>query len=276
MATTPLKNRTVNQKTRILIVEDHPLLRAGLAQLIRSEPDLEVCCEAASAEEGFNVVTGGMVDFVITDLTLPGKSGLEFLKDIQSINPVVPVLVISMHDELLYAERILRAGGRGYLMKNEAGEKVLLAIRKVLSGQIYISEALTDRILAKVSGRATPFHVTGVEKFSDRELEIYQLIGKGTCTKEISQQLHLSPKTVESHRANIKQKLNLKTSEQLICHAANAAALRALEIRDSGRVTAFSNDRQPKEGRSSPAGKSSGEILKSIRGPDKSREAKTR
>lgn len=215
-------NRAADKKTRILIVEDHPLLRAGLAQLISNEPDLEVRYEVSSAELGFDIVVGKKVDLVITDLTLPGKSGLEFLKDLQSVDPNLPVLVISMHDEVLYAERVLRAGGRGYLMKNEGSEKVLEAIRKILNGQLYLSDVVKDRIiLGQVTGRGKVAKASGIETFSDRELEIYQLIGKGTCTKKISQQLHLSPKTVEAHRANIKQKLQLKTSEELICHAVN-------------------------------------------------------
>jgi len=213
------KSRSLDKTKRILIVEDHPLLRAGLAQLINAEPDLQVCYEVACAEDAFDLVVGKKVDLVITDLTLPGKGGLEFLKDIQSISPELPVLVISMHDEVLYAERVLKAGGRGYMMKNQGSGDVLMAIRKVLKGQIYLSEAVTDRILGQVSGKTKP--TSGIEAFSDRELEIYQLIGKGTSTKRISQQLHLSPKTVEAHRANIKQKLRLKTSEELICHAAN-------------------------------------------------------
>jgi len=215
------KNGVGDKKTRVLIVEDHPLLRAGLVHLIRNEPDLEVCYEAASAEHALDLVVSNELDLVITDLTLPGKSGLEFLKDVQSVRSDLPVLVISMHEEVLYAERVLRAGGRGYLMKNEGSEKVLLAIRKVLKGQIYLSETVTDRILGRVTGKGGNAKASGVDAFSDRELEIYQLIGKGISTKQISQQLHLSPKTVEAHRANIKQKLRLKTSEELICHAAN-------------------------------------------------------
>jgi DNA-binding NarL/FixJ family response regulator len=218
-------NPSIQKKTRILIVEDHPLLRAGLVQLIESEPDLEVCSEVASSEEGWKAVMNGQAELVITDITLPGKNGMEFLKDIRAIRPELPVLVMSMHDEVLYAERVLAAGGQGYLMKNEGGEMVLRAIRRVLNGKIYLSESMNDRILERCSGRSQGPSLSGVERFSDRELEIYHLIGKGHCTKTISRQLKVSPKTVDSHRANMKQKLNLKTSEELIWHAANSAAV---------------------------------------------------
>ena len=221
----PRDRHNCAKKTQILIVEDHPLLRAGLVQLIRSEPDLDVCCEAASAEDGWEAVISGIADFVITDITLPGKSGMELLKDIRATRPELPVLVMSMHDEALYAERVLQAGGGGYLMKNEGSDKVLLAIRRVLKGKIYLSEGMNDRIVERCSGRNASPDSHGPESFSDRELEVYQLIGKGTSTKRISELLHVSTKTVDTHRANLKMKLNLKTTQELICHAANAAAL---------------------------------------------------
>lgn len=206
-------------KRRILIVDDHPIMRQGLAQLINSEPDLTVCCEAATAGQAFNAVAAGAPDLVLADISLPDKNGLELIKDLQALQPGLPVLVLSMHDEAIYAERVLRAGGRGYIMKQEGAAKVLEAIRQVLGGQIHVSARMSAKLLEAFSGRRPAFARSPVEGLSDREFEVFELIGQGKGSRQIAEQLHLSVKTVETHRANLKRKLQLKTSPELIRYA---------------------------------------------------------
>ncbi len=203
-------------KKKILIIDDHPMMREGLTQLITHEPDLTVCGEAGEAGEGLEKVKTLQPDLVLSDITLPGKNGIELIKDIQALHPGLPVLVISMHDETLYVERVLRAGGRGYVMKQEGGKKIMEAIRKVLEGQIAVSEKMSAKILEVFSGRRPETTSSPVENLTDREFEIFQLIAQGGETKDIADKLHLSPKTVEVHRANIKTKLKLKTMAELI------------------------------------------------------------
>jgi len=206
-------------KKRILIVDDHPMMREGLAQLIGNEADLTVCGEAENAGEAIEKANALKPDLVLADITLPGKNGLELIKDIQALLPGLAVLVISMHDESLYAERVLRAGGRGYIMKQEGGRKLMQAIRQVLNGQIYVSEKMSAKILEIFSGRTGGASDSPVEKLTDREFEVFQLIGQGKGTKEIAAQLLLSAKTIEVHRLNIKQKLSLQTAAELIRYA---------------------------------------------------------
>jgi DNA-binding NarL/FixJ family response regulator len=203
-------------KHRILIVDDHPIMRQGLAQLINSEPDLTVCCEAASAGQALDTIACGAPDLVLADISLPDKNGLELIKDVQALQPGLPVLVLSMHDEAIYAERVLRAGGRGYIMKQEGAAKVMEAIRQVLNGQIYVSAKMSAKILETFSGRRPGVLSSPVERLSDREFEVFELLGHGKGSREIAAQLHLSIKTVEAHRANIKHKLELKTAPELI------------------------------------------------------------
>jgi DNA-binding NarL/FixJ family response regulator len=203
----------------ILIVDDHPIMREGLAQLINNEPDLTVCGEAESAEEALSRVEATKPDLVLADITLPGKSGIELIKDLQAVRPGLEVLVLSMHDESLYAERVLRAGGRGYIMKQEGGRKLMAAIRHVLGGQVYVSENMSARILDLFSGPRRTAAGSAVAKLTDREFEVFQLVGAGKGTRDIAGQLHLSVKTVEVHRANIKRKLALKTAPELVRHA---------------------------------------------------------
>jgi len=213
---------------RLLIVDDHPMMRTGLAQLIGSEPDLKVCAEADNARQGLEAVSKQALDLVLLDISLPDKSGLELLKDIRAVRPELPVLVVSMHDELVFAERVLRAGGRGYIMKQEGGQKYLQAIRQVLAGQIYVSEKMSARILESLSGGQT--EKTGaspVQRLSDREFEVFQLIGQGLGTREIAQRLHLSVKTIEVHRINIKEKLAVKTATELVRFAVRWADAQA-------------------------------------------------
>ena len=213
------KSTRANAKTRILIVDDHPMMRQGLAQLVNNEPDLAVCCEAENAHQALAVIDKALPDLVLADITLPDKGGIELIKDIQALHPGLAVLVISMHDESLYAERVLRAGGRGYIMKHEGGKKLMEAIRQVLSGQIYVSEKMSARILETFSGRKPEQSASPVARLSDREFEVFQLIGQGKGTKEIAQHLNLSVKTVEVHRAKIKEKLSLQTATDLVRYA---------------------------------------------------------
>jgi DNA-binding NarL/FixJ family response regulator len=205
--------------TSILIVDDHPMMREGLAQLIGQQPDMMVCGEAGDAGEALEKVRLLKPNLVLADITLPGRNGLELIKDIQALEAGVLVLVISMHDESFYAERVLRAGGRGYVMKQEGGKKILEAIRHVSSGQVFVSEKMSARILEIFSGRKPAEGRAAVEDLTDREFEVFQLIGQGMGTKELAVELHLSPKTIQVHRANIKAKLQIRSMAGLIRHA---------------------------------------------------------
>lgn len=195
------------------------MMRQGLAQLITSEPDLMVCCEADTAGQALDLAAAQKPDLALVDISLPDKNGLELIKDIHVLCPKVLILVVSMHDESLYAERVLRAGARGYIMKQEGGKKLVDAIRQVLSGRIYVSEKMSARILEIFSGRRSENAGSSVERLSDREFEVFQLISEGKGTREIAGHLHLSVKTVEVHRANIKEKLKVNTATDLIRYA---------------------------------------------------------
>jgi DNA-binding NarL/FixJ family response regulator len=213
------KHATKKSKAKIIVVDDHPIVRQGLVQMIGHEPDMEVCGEAEGAADALKAIAATNPDAAIVDLSLKGSSGLELLKDIRVRHPKLPVLVLSVYDESMYAERALRAGARGYMMKEEAAEKVLTAIRRILSGQVYLSENMASRLLnVLVDGRAES-GATPAERLSDRELEVFQLIGQGFGNTEIARQLHLSPKTVETYRGHIKEKLNLASSTELLQHA---------------------------------------------------------
>lgn len=220
--------RTIPSKKRILIVDDHPITRYGLIQLFGREPDLLVCGDAESAQQALAAMPAARPDLVLADITMPGKSGLDFIKDMQMQYPDVAVLVMSMHDENLYAERVLRMGGRGYIMKNEGGEKILEAIRQVLQGQVYLSKGMAAALLDSLtrrharSGDATP----GV--LSDREFEVFQLIGQGLSARQIGQRLNLSIKTVGTHRQHIRQKLKMQTGPELVRQAVRWAATQQL------------------------------------------------
>jgi DNA-binding NarL/FixJ family response regulator len=206
-------------KTKVFLVDDHPLVREWLAQLIQREPDLAVCGEAEDAPEALEKIQATQPDIVIADISLKTTHGLELVKDLQSCAPSLPVLILSMHDESLYAERVLRAGAKGYITKQEATKKILPAIRKVLDGQIYVSEAMSARIVHKmVQGRAEE-QKSPIERLTDRELEVFQLIGSGRGTRLIAADLNLGIKTVESYRARIKDKLKLEDGTQLLQQA---------------------------------------------------------
>ncbi|HEX4262954.1 MAG TPA: response regulator transcription factor [Verrucomicrobiae bacterium] len=213
----PAKSK--NAGKRILIVDDHPMMRQGLAQLIDNEPDLKVVAEADTGGQGLDIVVSQTLDMALIDISLPDKNGLELIKDIHTVKPELPILIVSMHDEALYAERVLRAGARGYIMKQEGGKKLLQAIRQILTGQIYVSEKMSARILETFSGRRSEGSSSPVARLSDREFEVFQLIGQGKGTKEIAQHLNLSVKTVEVHRAKIKEKLSLLTATDLVRYA---------------------------------------------------------
>jgi DNA-binding NarL/FixJ family response regulator len=206
-------------KKKILIVDDHPMMREGLTQLISHEPDLEICGEAGDAHEALQKINSLKPDLVLTDITLPGKNGIELIKDLQAMSTGALILVISMHDETLYVERVLRAGGRGYVMKQEGGKKIMQAIRQVLSGQIHVSEKMSSKILEIFSGRRTGVASSPIEKLTDREFEVFQLIGEGFDTKQMADKLHVSAKTIEVHRANVKAKLELRNMPELIRYA---------------------------------------------------------
>jgi len=201
---------------RIMLVEDHPVMREGLLQLINHEPDLSICGQYEDAATAFAAIPTLCPDLVLMDLSLRGSSGLEWVKNSRASYPKVRILVLSMHDESLYAERVLRAGAAGYIMKEEAAEKVLGAIRQVLGGGVYLSEKMGAKLLRQWIGGKPPEAGSSLERLSDRELEVFGLIGQGKGTRQIAQHLRLSVKTVESHRAHIKEKLNLKDANELV------------------------------------------------------------
>lgn len=202
----PKSNATAKS---VLVVDDHPLFRKGVVQLLNDEPDLEVRAEASNNNEALGAIRKHKLDLAVVDIGLEGSTnGIELTKNIRAEKPKLPVLVLSMHDETLFAERALRAGARGYVMKREALDNFINAVRTVLSGEIFISENMSKRmVFAHLHGAAD----TGspVDKLSDRELEILQMIGQGAEVREIAERLHISPKTVEAHRARVKEKLNL-------------------------------------------------------------------
>jgi len=212
-------NSASSARKKLLIVDDHPMTRAGLSQLINKQPDMEVCGEAGNPSDALNQIPNCHPDLVVTDITMPGRSGVEFVKDVLALHAGLPILVVSMHDELIYAERVLRAGARGYIMKEAGGEKLLAAIRQVLSGQAYVSERMSAKLLDSLTGRRPRGSSSPIEKLSDREFEVFQLIGQGRSTRDIARQLHLSPKTVDVHRGHIKEKLELKDATSLVRHA---------------------------------------------------------
>lgn len=206
-------------RKKVLIVDDHPFMRAGLAQLIDRQSDLRVCGEAGNPAEALQIVPRCEPDLVLSDITMPGRSGADFIKDLLALYPGLPVLVISMHDESIYAERMLRAGARGYIMKEAGGEALLAALRQVLSGQVYVSPRMSARFLENLSGGRPRASNSPIAKLTDREFEVFQLIGQGKSTHDIAAQLSLSTKTVDVHRANIKAKLAITDSTALVRHA---------------------------------------------------------
>jgi DNA-binding NarL/FixJ family response regulator len=217
--TSPCKNSSQFGKRKILLVDDHPIVRQGLSQLINQEADLTVCGEAENASSAMEAITASRPDLVIVDISLDGPDGLDLLKTVRIRDATLPVLILSMHDEFLYAERALRAGARGYIMKQAATDGLLVAIRKILSGDIYLSERMSARLLRQLTSHPAPVSRSPLEDLSDRELEVFRLIGQGHGTREIAEMLHLSVKTVEAYQAHIKEKLSLKNSRELMQRA---------------------------------------------------------
>ena len=209
----PVPHRPAQKK--ILIVDDHPMMREGLRGVINREPDLIVCGEVETAYQALDAVAKLAPDLALVDITLPGKSGLELVKDLKVMHPHLAILAISMHDESLYAERMLRAGAGGYITKQRPPEEVVKAIRAVLDNHVYVSKEVSENLLRRFSGKPQALQ-SPMEILTDREFEIFQLVGEGKSPKDMAGELHLSPKTVAVHTANLRRKLNLKTHAQLI------------------------------------------------------------
>lgn len=205
---------------RIMIVDDHPITRMGLKELINSQSDLVVCCEADAPSSVFAKLSSGCPALALVDLSMPGRSGVEFIKDLAAFQRNLKILVLSMQDEVYYAERVLKAGARGYVMKSTGSDALLAAIRTVINGCMYFSPEISGRILSGFTANRPETSLSPVERLSDREFEVYRLLGMGKDTLAIATQLSISAKTVDVHRANIKKKLSVPTSSALICHAA--------------------------------------------------------
>jgi DNA-binding NarL/FixJ family response regulator len=207
------------KKNRVFVVDDHPIVRQGLAMLINRETDMMVCGDAEDAQTAMQAIATVKPDILVVDISLNGPDGLDLLKDIRIRYPEMPVLILSMHDESIYAERALRAGAQGYIMKQEATEKVLVALRRILSREIYVSERIANRMLQRYIGSPTVGRPSSIADLTDRELEVFRLIGEGHSTRQIAEELHISVKTVESYQAHIKEKLSLRSARELVQHA---------------------------------------------------------
>jgi DNA-binding NarL/FixJ family response regulator len=227
---TPKGKPKPSAKSRILLVDDHRMVLNGYQLMLGAEPDLAVCATATSVPEALAAVERARPNLVVTDLTMPGRGGIDLIKDLLALHPTLLILVCSMHDETLYAERALRAGARGYVMKDADGPTFLTAIRRVLSGQLYMSAKLKARVLDAFAGSHQRVGHALLEKLSDRELEVFRLFGEGKTAKEIAGQLNLSPKTVSVHRDHIREKLEFHTSAEMI-----RQAVRFVETEQLGR-----------------------------------------
>lgn len=205
-----------SRRARVLLVDDHPLVRERLAEIINREQDLIICGDAEDRHQALQVVRTRQPDLVIVDITLKSSDGIELIRDIHARWPALLVLVVSMHDESLYAERALRAGARGYITKQEATRNILSAIRRVLSGQIYLNERIASRILSRLATPARASANTPAELLADRELQVFELTGRGLNTRQIAARLHLGVKTVETYRARIREKLDVKDPDDLL------------------------------------------------------------
>lgn len=210
------KSPAAVQRKRIVVVDDHPLMREGVGRWIERAPDLEVCGEAESASQAISLVEKLKPDLVLADIALTGRSGLELIKDLRALQPELPVLVLSMHEESLYAGRALRAGARGYVMKRAGGDRVVEVIREVLRGRIAVSPEMGTHLLEEYSGRRAQSRRVPLPSLTDREFEVFQLIGEAKSNREIGEQLHLSTKTVETHRMNLARKLKVKSAAELL------------------------------------------------------------
>jgi|SRR5580698_4252136 DNA-binding NarL/FixJ family response regulator len=212
--------KNLNAKFRVLLVDDHPITRQGIGMLINQEPNLVVCGETDNAPKALDLISQLSPDLAVIDISLKTVSGLELVKNIKALRPELPLLVMSMHDESLYAERALRAGARGYIMKNEANERIRAAIQRVLDGELYLSDRIKEKMLHRVvSNKKGEEAVSSVELLSDREMEVFQLIGNGFSTKQIASKLNLSVKTIDSYREHLKLKLPLEHGSDLVHYA---------------------------------------------------------
>jgi len=202
--------------TRIYIVDDHPLVRQGLSQIVASESDMEICGEAEDSPAAIRGVGEANPDAIIVDISLKGANGLELIKNLKAIHEDIPILVFSMHDETIFAQRALRAGAKGYVMKKESPSKIVDAIRKIIQGEIYVSPSVADQVLHQIVNGPGNVSTSPVDRLTDRELEVVQLIGRGLSSREVAESLHLSVKTIESHRAHVKEKLSLRNATELV------------------------------------------------------------
>jgi DNA-binding NarL/FixJ family response regulator len=207
------------QKRTVFLVDDHPLVREWLTNLVNQQPDLAVCGQAESRSEALQRIAAIKPDIAIVDIALKGSSGLELIKDIAHVNATTLVLVLSMHDESHYAERALRAGARGYVMKRETTRNVIVAIRRVLDGHLYMSASIAAAMAARLVGAQAPAEVSPMQQLSDRELEVFQMLGGGRGTRQIAETLGISLKTVQAYCARIKEKLNLNSASELLREA---------------------------------------------------------
>jgi DNA-binding NarL/FixJ family response regulator len=217
-------------RKRVLIIDDHIVVRQGIRYLINCENDLEVCGEASDARKGMDAINQLKPDIVLVDISLPGTNGIEFIKNARACRPDLPVVVLSMHDESLYGERALRAGAMGYVMKSSSSEEIITALRKALRGELHLGDKINGALLQRFLGKQARENGSPVSILSDRELEVFELIGHGKSTREIAALLHLGIKTVDSHRTHIKEKLSIQSSTELIQRAVqhvDSEALRA-------------------------------------------------
>lgn len=210
---------STSPRCQVALVEDHPMFREHLSQLINRDLGMEVCGEADNIRDAMKLLKDKQPDIAIVDITLRGSSGLELLKDLKAQAIDLPVLVLSMHDEELYAERSLRAGARGYITKNEASSEVVKAIRKVVAGEVYVSKHMTAKLLERMTQKRSSTELQGLSSLADRELEVFQLLGKGKSTHDIAVALNLGDSTVETYRARIKEKLQLRSAAELYLRA---------------------------------------------------------
>lgn len=213
------RNSTTTARSQVVIVDDHPMFREHLIALINRDLDMTVCGEADNIKDALAMISEQKPDIAIVDITLRGSSGLELLKDLKAQGIEVPVLVLSMHDEELYAERALRSGARGYITKREASSEVVSALRKVLAGELYVSKQMTTRLIERIATKSSAAVQNSVESLADRELEVFQMLGRGKSTREIAAELHLGETTVDTYRARIKEKLGLRSSTELYLRA---------------------------------------------------------
>jgi DNA-binding NarL/FixJ family response regulator len=219
MPPAPARPALAPKRRRIFILDDHPVTRFGLTQMLNREQDLIVCGEAEDARQALSVIRAPWPDLIVADVGMPGKSVIEFIKDLHAAHAGVPVLILSTYDEAIYAERLIRAGARGYIMKSEGGASLLTAMRHVLAGQPYLSPAMAARMFDAFGGRAAAAKAAPLGRLTDREFEILQWLGQGKSNREVAEQLCISPKTVEVHRLSLCRKLQLRTPGQLIRYA---------------------------------------------------------